>query len=114
MDSTGAIYDILMLGLGIYLFYVWFLMNYKNEIKEQVLLSPHYPYKRCKDKEGYKAYIGKRLICVSIACAVSGALGIYNGYTGVLGTFGIIPTGICMAAIIWFAVAIRKSNKKFW
>jgi len=114
MDSTGMIYDILMLGLGFYFLYVWYLMSYKNEIKEQVLLSRAYPYKKCKDKEGYKAFIGKRLIVVALACMASGALGIYNAYTNILGYFAMIPTVICLAAIIWFMFVIKKSNKKFW
>ena len=78
MDSMFVLFDMLLLGLGVYLLYAWYLLKFKGEVKENILLVKEYPFKKCKDKNGYFAYTAPRLFVFALICSVAGAIGLAN------------------------------------
>ena len=114
MGDMFVFMDLVMFAVGIYFIYVWYLLKYKGQVKEEVLLSKAYPYRRCKDKEGYKAYIGPRLLSIAVVCVVSGGINLVNDFTSIIGPFYLIFSLLFCVILIWFVLVIRKACKKFW
>lgn len=106
--------DLLMFAVGVYFIYVWYLLKYKGQVKEEVLLSKAYPYRRCKDKDGYRAYIAPRLLIIALVCVVSGGLNLVNDFTNFMGALYIIFSVLFCVILIWFTMVIKKACKKFW
>lgn len=114
MDSMFVFLDIIVLGCGFYILYAYYLMKVKGEVKENLLLSPATPIKRCKDKGAYIAYMGPRLLSVGIGALVCGGLGVVNDYTNFMGSWYLLLTLAFLVLVVWFAMAIKKAAKKFW
>lgn len=116
MDTNGmfSIFDIFVVGVGLYLLYTWYLLKFKGEVKESVLLSKGFPYKRCKDKEGYKAFIGPKLLVLGMIALLAGCVGLINDYQDFLGAYYIIVAVVFFAVVIWFSLMVRKAYKLFW
>ena len=55
MNSMFSLMDLVIAACGVYILYVWYLLKFKGEIKENILLPKDVPVKRCKDKAGYVA-----------------------------------------------------------
>lgn len=116
MDSGNMFMfmDILVAGCGAYVLYAFYLMKFKGEVKENLLLSQDIKWAKCKDKDGYIAYIAPKLLIMGICTLISGLLGLLNDYTNLFGMGYLIITSIFLAVVIWFAVVIKKAVKKFW
>ena len=78
-NQMFAIMDFIMVGAGLYLLFAWYLLQFKNEIREGVLVQTGMA-KKCKDLEGYKRYIGPKLLIFALCAIASGAIGLYSDY----------------------------------
>ena len=107
--------DIIVLAAGIYLLYGYYLLMFKNEIKSGVIVSKDVNPKKCKDLEGFKKYIGPRLLIFALAAVASGGLGLYQTYVNrVPAVVYWVLYALFFAVIIWFAVATKKAQKEFF
>ena len=116
MDTNQmfSLMDILMLAAGAYLLYAWYLLMFKNEIKEGVLIQKD-SFKKCKDIEGYKKYIGPKLFVLVICALLSGGIGLYSDYVQqVNSTFYLILTVVFFVILIWFATRVKKAESMFF
>ena len=116
MDSSVfGILDVIFVGAGIYVLYAWFLMKTKGEIKTSILMSKDVELRKCKDLEGYKAYIAPRMLVFGIAAILYGAAGLVNTYVTPLpgAVYGAVMA-LFLAVLIWYAMATRKGVQKFW
>ena len=106
--------DVLVVGAGIYFLYCWYLLWFKKEVKEGVLLSKEYPFKKCKDKEGYTRYVAPRLLVLGIVSIMVGIIGLLNDRYQFLGSWYLLVSVAFFLIIIWFALIVKKSYKLFW
>lgn len=107
--------DILFIVGGLYMLYGAFLLIKKNEIKKGLILSNGQDPSKCKDIEGYKKYIGPRLVTFALCAVITGAAGIlrYKIPDFPEALYWIIYI-LFFASIVWFAISTKSAEKKFF
>ena len=114
-NSIWSILDVIFVGAGIYVLYAWVMMKTKGEIITSILMSKDVELRKCKDLEGYKAYIAPRMLVFGIAAILYGAAGLVNTYvTPLPGAVYVAVMALFLAVLIWYAMATRKGVQKFW
>ncbi len=117
MDTSQAfgLIDIIVVGGGFYVLYAWYMLMFKGEIKEGILVPKSTSPKRCKDLAGYKAYMGTRTLIFGIVVIISGAVGLYQDYVQKLPVAVYLAAlGVFLACVIWFAACSKKAEKLFF
>lgn len=95
--------------------YAWFLMKKKGEIKQEVLMSKDIELKKCKDLEGYKAYIAPKMVVFGVSAVIYGGMGLVNSYVTPLPSMLYnVMMFVFLLVLIWFALMERKGTEKFW
>ena len=95
--------------------YAWFLMKKKGEIKQEVLMSKDIELKKCKDLEGYKAYIAPKMLVFGVGAVAYGGMGLVNSYVTPLPSMLYnVMMFVFLLVPIWFALMARKGTEKFW
>ena len=114
-NSIWSVLDVIFVGAGFYVLYGWFVMRTKGEITTTILLNKEVDPKKCRDLEGYKAYIAPRMLVFGIAAILYGAAGLVNTYVTPLpgAVYGAVMA-LFLAVLIWYAIATRKGVQKFW
>ena len=74
--------DLIVFVCCLYIIYAYYLLVAKNEIKQGILVSQKTDVRKCKDLEGYKKYIGIRLLAFGLAAVLSGAVSPVSGLCG--------------------------------
>ncbi|MBO7709926.1 MAG: hypothetical protein J6S83_05625 [Lachnospiraceae bacterium] len=117
MDTTSmmGLMDLIVVGAGVYVIYGWYMLVFKNEIKQGLVISKAQDPKKCKDLEGFKSYIGPRLLIFGLAAVLSGGVGLFQSYVAPLpGIVYWIFYMIFVAVIVWFTVCTRKAGRIFF
>ena len=113
-NSMFAIMDFVMVGAGLYLLYAWFLLQFKNEIREGVLVQSGMANK-CKDPEGYKKYIAPKLLIFALCALDSGGLGLYSDYVKPVNTYLYLGfTVFFFVVLVLFVRYIKKAQDMFF
>ncbi|MDO4521597.1 MAG: hypothetical protein Q4B57_00460 [Eubacteriales bacterium] len=114
MDSMFSMIDIIIAACGVYILYIWYLLKFKGEIKESMLLPKDLPVKKCSDKAAYIAEMSWKVLLYGIVVLLCGALGVWQDTYGSLGIvyFGCLV--IFVGVTIWFALQTKKAVKKYW
>lgn len=114
MDSTFMIMDVIIALFGVYLLYVYYLMKFKGEIKESILLPKGVSIKKCKDVAGYISEMAPRVLAYGIIVTLNGAAGIIMDVYHTLR--GIYPVMMVIFAVgtVWFVWQMKKVMKKYW
>ena len=115
MDNIWSLLDIIFVGAGAYMLYAWFLMTKKDEIKREVLMNKEMDLKKCKDREGYKAYIAPKMLIFGVGALLYGAAGLVNSYVTPLPAmvYNVLMFAF-LIDLIWFALMARKGTEQFW
>ena len=109
-----AIMDFIMVGAGCYLLFAWYLLQFKNEIREGVLVQPGMA-KKCKDLEGYKRYIAPKLLIFAFCAVASGALGLYSDYVRPVNSILYLSlTGVFFLVLVLFVWFTKKAQEMFF
>ena len=108
------IFGIFVTVCGIYCLYGYYLAKVKKEIAKSILLPKDVDAKDCKDLEGYCREVRLPLLVLGTAAAVQGPIDIYQASAGGAGRLSWVMFAILAVALIWFAVTIRKTNKKYF
>lgn len=114
MDNLWSVMDLIFVGAAVYIFYSCYQMKKTGEIKKEFLMNNELNLKKCKDKEGYIAFMCPKLLVFGVACLLEGASGLINSYVQPLGSFYYVAMALFMAVLIWYAVQSRKGIAKFW
>lgn len=114
MNSAYSLMDIIIVLSGIYILYNFYLLKFKGEIKESLLLPKDIPVKKCKDKAGYIAEMSPKVLILGIVTTICGLLGVVETQMQLLGNGYLIVMAVLLAVIIWFVLASRKALKKYW
>ncbi len=116
MDTNQmfAFMDILMIGAGLYLLYSWYILMFKGEIREGVLIQSGLG-RKCKDIEGYKKYIGPKLLAFTVCAIIAGGIGLYSDYVKPINSYVYLAlTGVFFVALIFFIRASKKAQDMFF
>lgn len=107
--------DVIFAGAGIYVLYAAFLMKTTGEIKTSFLMSKDVNLKKCKDLEGYKAFVFPKMIIFGVVTLLYGVVGIVNSYVYPfpMAVYAVFMA-IFMIVLIWFAVQTKKGIRMFW
>ena len=115
--GTGQVFslvDILIVGSGIYLLYCWYLLVFRDTVKEGILIPPN-SMKKCRDMEGYKKFMGIRLMIFALSAVLSGAVGLYSDYVKPMNSMQyLIITGIFFMILIWFTTQIKRGEREYF
>lgn len=114
MDSMNSFMDIIIFGSGVYILYVYYMLKFKKEIKETLLLPKDLPVNKCKDKEGYIAYMSPKVLILGIITLICACFGISESQFHLLGNWYIAVLAVLLAAVIWFIIVSKKATKKYW
>ena len=107
-NQMFAIMDFTMVGAGLYLLFAWYLLQFKNEIREGVLVQTGMA-KKCKDLEGYKRYIGPKLLIFALCAIASGAIGLYSDYVKPVNSY--LYLGLTLVFFVVLVLFVRYTKK---
>ena len=85
MDSMFSLMDLIILGSGAYVLYCYYLLKFKGEIKEGLLLPKGTNVKKCTDKAAYTKEVENKILLYGIAVLICGGFGVLETQTGLLG-----------------------------
>lgn len=114
MNSIVSLMDIIILAAGLYGFYVFYAMKMKRKIDSKLLLSEMVDVNKCKDKDGYIAYMLPRVIVFACAATISGASNLLNTYVVNIAVVAVALYVVFFGVLIWYAVSSKKAVKRFW
>ena len=114
MDSMYSMFDLIILVCGIYVLYTWYLMKFKNEIKESLLLPKDVSVKKCKDLSAYIKEMSPEVLIYGLMVVLCGAAGILEDNYHVLGWGYLVMIAVFVAVTVWFILMARKAVKKYW
>ena len=113
-NSMFAIMDFVMVGAGLYLLYAWFLLQFKNEIREGVLVQAGNA-KRCKDIEGYRKYVAPKLLLFALCALASGGIGLYSDFVRPINSYVYLGfTALFFVVLVIFVRYIKKAQEMFF
>lgn len=113
-QSMFSLMDILITGCGLYLFYCWYLLKFRGEIKKGVLL-PDRSTETCRDLEGYRKAIGGKLLAFAAVSLLAGLMGLYSDYVKPINTYLYLSLmAVFLAVLIWFTRAAKKAEKEYF
>jgi hypothetical protein len=109
-----AIMDFIMVGAGAYLMYAWYLLQFKNEIREGVLVQAGNA-KRCKDIEGYRKYVAPKLLLFALCALASGGIGLYSDFVRPINSYVYLGfTALFFVVLVIFVRYIKKAQEMFF
>ena len=115
--ETGVMYgimDLVVTGCGIYGIYSWYMLVKKLVIKKAFLIGGTNQPDDCRDIQGFADFMGTKLMILSIAMIVFGAVSAVNDYIQSVGIIIWILMAIFLIAIIWYCVQLRKADEMFF
>lgn len=116
MDTSQmfAIMDFIMVGAGAYLMYAWYLLQFKNEIREGVLVQAGNA-KRCKDIEGYRKYVAPKLLLFALCALASGGIGLYSDFVRPINSYVYLGfTALFFVVLVILVRYIKKAQEMFF
>ena len=114
MDSMFSLMDLIILGSGAYIIYCYYLLKFKGEIKEGLLLPKGTNVKKCTDKAAYIKEVANKILLYGIAVLVCGGFGVLETQTGLLGKWYLLVIVVFLAVTFWFALVVKKAGEKYW
>ena len=114
MDSMFSLMDLIILGSGAYIIYCYYLLKFKGEIKEGLLLPKGTNVKNCTDKAAYIKEVENKILLYGIAVLICGGFGVLETQTGLLGKWYLVVIAVFLAVAVWFAMVVKKSGEKYW
>ena len=114
MGSIVSLIDIMFVGCGVYVLYVYYCLKFKGEIKETLLLPKGTDPKRCKDKEAYIAEMSNTVLIYGIAVLFCGVMCILEDEYRLLGNYYLLVLVVFVCVTIWFTVQGKKALKKYF
>ena len=113
-NSIFGLMDILHIGAGLYIVYAWYLLKFRGEIKEGVLVPQGWA-SRCKDLDGYRNFIGNKLLALAVVAFLSGGVCLYSDYVKpVPASIYLGVTALFFIVLIWFITQTKKAQTLFF
>ena len=106
-----AVFDIVIIGFGIYMIVAGVKMKKTGEISSMVLAEEE--LKKCKDKDGFINYIYWKEAIFGAVMAVTGILGLVNELVKSLGKFNYVEVVLFLAVFLWFWRELGAAREKY-
>ena len=111
--SFGFI-DIIVVCMGVYGLYSWYMLVKKHEIKKTLLLGGSTTPEQCVDLEGFAGYMGSKLLILSADLLIFGSVSAYNSYVAEIGAVLWVGMAIFLAIIVWYCIHLRKADEIYF
>lgn len=112
--SSFGFIDIIVMCVGVYGFYSWYMLVKKHEIKKTLLVGGEMTPAQCVDVEGFAGYIGNKLLILSADLLVFGGFSAYNSYVEEVGAALWIGMAIFLVIIVWYCFHLRKAGEQYF
>lgn len=112
--GVDGLLGLFALMCGIYCLYGYYMLKVKGQIVTTILLPKGVDVKKCKDYKAYCKEAELPLLILGVTVVLYGASDLYNTYVGGAGVLFLVMLGLMLAALIYFAVQVRKINKKYF
>ena len=113
--STFAFLDVIILLAGGYVFYAWYLLQFKNEAKEGLLVTKGTRTRMCKDFPAYKKYMANKTLVFAAVCVLSGVLGLLQDYGWKIGQIAYwIIFAVFFVVVCWYGRCAKKAQHKYF
>ena len=110
--DTIMIFDVAMIGIGVYMAVTAFNMKKNNEIGTLILAEEE--VNKCKDKAGFITYIYWRAAVMGAALVLYGALELMSKYLFALeGFLKYLPLIFILAVLVWFYRALQTARNNY-
>lgn len=113
-NSISSVMDLFIIACGVYVLYVFYMLKYKGEIKETLLLPKGLSAKKCKDKAAYTKEMAPKVLIYGLAVTLCGVMGAIEDVYGFLGSYYPLVLVVFVAVSVWFASKVKKANQKYW
>ena len=115
LGTTFGFMDLVIIAGGIYVLYGWYLLVIKGEMKQGLIIPQSLSPKKCKDPEGFKQYMGPRTLVFGLVTVINGLLGLYQDFIAPINQIVYIASYVLfVAAIVWYIIATKKGQKRFF
>ncbi len=128
MGNMDLIFGLIMTGCGIYCLYTWGKIRATGKVPDGAMILPvGHSEDDCLDLEEYLSFIMPKFLIVSILVVLFGGIMLANAYLSVLDTWTagmapglrllvleLITCFIPLGVVIWFAVCLRRAQKRFF
>ena len=113
--TAFGLMDVIILASGAYILYAWYLLAFKNEAKEGVIIPKDVNIKKCKDFGAFKNYLAPRTLIFGLAAVASGGIGLYQDYVQPLppAVYWALYV-VFFAAVVWYILSAKKAMKEFF
>ena len=106
------IFDVVMIGIGIYMISAGLTMRKENVIS-QILLAEEELIK-CKDTEGFITYIYWREVVMGMALILYGIIGLLDKFIFKMGgILDYVPIILLLIVFFWFYSGLQTARKRF-
>lgn len=113
-NSTFGFIDLIVICVGFYGFYSWYMLVQKHEIKKTLLIGGNTTPQQCVDIEGFADFIGKKLLFLSAAMVIFGSFSAYNSFIEDVGMIIWVGMAIFLVIIVWYCIELRKADAKYF
>lgn len=105
------IFDIVILIFGAYMVFSALRMK-KTGVISSAVITPE-EIAKCKDKQGFIAFMYWKEALFGGLVAIVGGLGIVNDVVVSLGAFNVVEMLVFLAAFFWFQNELRRAREKY-
>ncbi|MGN1165193.1 MAG: hypothetical protein ACI4S2_02035 [Lachnospiraceae bacterium] len=114
MNGLNVLFGVISIGCGLYCLYAYYLLKFKGEITESLLLPKGVDVKKCKDYRGYCAEAQKPVLMLAIATLIYGSVDLYCYYIGGANMVVMIMIAVVLVVLVVYSVWTRKINMKYF
>lgn len=106
--------DLAIAAVGIYILYIYYLMKFRGEFREGMLLPKGIRPDQCKDREGYIREMSGKVLFYGVVVLLCGIAGYLEDEFLLLGNAYLLVLVGFVACTVWFAIKSRNAIKKYW
>lgn len=120
MDSNSmfSLMDLLILFMGVYVLYLSMKMKRTGKLEENMLMSKNVKINKCRDVNGYIAFMYPRQMLMGSVVVLCGAVGLIQDYTTLFGAHAyavyMVVMVLILAGLAWYSLQSKKAQKEFW
>ncbi len=114
VNEIDVLLGLFALGCGLYCFYAFYMLKFKHEINETILLPKGGNAKECKDYKGYCREAQTPLLLLSVVVTLYGGIDLYNTFVGGIDPLFLMMMLVLLPTLIIYAVMIKKLNEKYF
>ncbi|WP_279202399.1 hypothetical protein [Intestinimonas butyriciproducens] len=115
-NDSMLLFNLIALGCGCFFLYNWFRLRMSGGLFESSLLVPRGKTpQQCSDAQAYIRYIRPRVLVISIAAILYGAVSMAaDRFGGVPLQAELVLMAGVLAVVVWYGVCASRAFRKYW